>query len=79
MYIRPSRRGKGYGKQLLNKLLEKGKEFGISTFRLETSRFMTVAQHIYKSNGFIEREEYPEVETPGMLRQYQVFIEKTGY
>ena len=76
MYIRPHWRGRGYGKQLLNKLLEKGKEFGFSTLRLETSRFMSGAQHIYKSRGFIEREEYPEVETPIILRQYQVFMEK---
>lgn len=78
MYIRPPWRGRGYGKQLLNKLLEKGKEFGLSTFRLETSKFMKVAQHIYKSNGFVEIEEYPEVETPVILRQYQVFMEKTN-
>ena len=37
---------------------------------------MTVAQHIDKSNGFVEIEEYPEVETPIILRQYQVFMEK---
>ncbi len=76
MYIQPSHRGRGYGKQLLNKLLEKGREFGFSTFRLETSKFMKAAQHIYSSAGFVEREEYPEVETPITLRQYQVFMEK---
>jgi ribosomal protein S18 acetylase RimI-like enzyme len=76
MYIRPLYRGRGYGKQMLNKLLEAGRELGCSTFRLETSKFMTVAQHIYKSAGFIERDEYPESETPAVLRRYQVFMEK---
>lgn len=76
MYIQPTYRGRGYGKQLLNKLLEKGREFGFSTFRLETSKFMNAAQHIYSSAGFVKREEYPEVETPIPLRQYQVFMEK---
>jgi ribosomal protein S18 acetylase RimI-like enzyme len=76
MFIQPSFRGRGYGKQLLSKLLEKGREFGFSTFRLESSKFMKTAQHIYKSAGFIEIGEYPEVETPVMLRQYQVFMEK---
>jgi len=76
MYIQPSYRGRGYGKQLLNKLLEKGREFGFSTFRLETSKFMKAAQHIYYSAGFVESEEYPEVETPLILRQYQIFMEK---
>ena len=77
MYIRPPYRGKGYGKQMLNKLLEAGGKLGCSSFRLETSKFMTVAQHIYKSAGFTERDEYPESETPIVLRRYQVFMERT--
>jgi ribosomal protein S18 acetylase RimI-like enzyme len=76
MYIRPTYRGRGYGKQMLNKLLQAGREFGFTSFLLETSKFMAVAQHIYKSAGFIEREEYPESETPTILRQYQLFMEK---
>jgi len=76
MYIRPLYRGRGYGKQMLNRLLEAGRGFGCSSFRLETAKFMTVAQHIYRSAGFIEREEYPESETPTILRPYQLFMEK---
>lgn len=76
MYIRPRYRGRGYGKQVLQRLLEVGREFGCSSFLLETSKFMTVAQHIYRSAGFIEREEYPESETPGILRPYQLYMEK---
>jgi len=76
MYIRPLYRGRGYGKQMLNRLLEVGREFGCSSFFLETSKFMTVAQHIYESAGFVEREEYPESETPRIFRSYQVFMEK---
>ena len=34
MYIRPEYRRRGLGKQLLKKLMEKGKEFGYSTIRL---------------------------------------------
>jgi len=77
MYIRPFYRGRGYGKQMLNRLLKVGRRFGCSSFLLETSKFMTVAQHIYKSFGFIEREEYPESETPTLFRQYQLYMEKT--
>jgi ribosomal protein S18 acetylase RimI-like enzyme len=77
MYIRPFYRGRGYGKQMLNKLLKVGRRFGCSSFLLETSKFMTVAQHIYKSVGFMEREEYPESETPTIFRQYQLYMEKT--
>ncbi len=76
MYIRPPYRGRGYGKQMLNKLLEAGREFGCSTFLLDTAKFMTAAQHIYKSAGFIEREEYPESEIPAIFRQHWLFMEK---
>ena len=76
MYIRPTYRGRGYGRQMLDRLLEAGREFGCSSFVLETSKFMTVAQHIYKAAGFVEREEYPESETPTILRQYQLFMDK---
>jgi ribosomal protein S18 acetylase RimI-like enzyme len=76
MYIRPVYRGRGYGKQMLKKLLEAGKEFGCSLFLLETSKFMNAAQHIYKSAGFIKRGEYPEIETPTILRPYQIYMEK---
>lgn len=76
MYIRPLHRGKGYGKQMVNELLKAGREFGCSSFFLETSKFMTVAQHIYRSAGFVEREEYPESETPSILRPYQMYMEK---
>ena len=76
MYIRPLHRGKGYGKQMVNELLKAGRELGCSSFILETSNFMTVAQHIYRSAGFVEREEYPESETPTILRPYQMYMEK---
>jgi GNAT superfamily N-acetyltransferase len=75
MYIRPRYRGRGYGKQMLKKLLTVGREIGYSTFLLETSKFMAVAQHIYTSAGFVEREEYPASETPPILRRYQLFME----
>ena len=77
MYIRPHYRGKGYGKQILNKLLDVGRDFGCSSFVLETSKFMTAAHKIYKSAGFTERQVYPESETPTVLRKYQLFMEKT--
>ncbi len=76
MYIRPLHRGKGYGKQLLNQLLKNGREFGFTSFLLETSKFMTAAQRIYRNAGFTEREEYPESETPAILRPYQMYMEK---
>jgi ribosomal protein S18 acetylase RimI-like enzyme len=76
MYIPSLYRGNGYGKQLFNKLLRAGREFGCSSFLLDTAKFMTAAQHIYKSVGFIERKEYPESEVPTIFRPYWLFMEK---
>jgi GNAT superfamily N-acetyltransferase len=77
MYIRPAYRGKGYGKALLQQLLQKAKEFGYHSIYLDTGPFMTAAQHLYRSFRFIERDEYPEVEVPPQFRSQWVFMEKT--
>jgi len=77
MYIRPAYRGKGYGKALLQQLLQKAKEFGYHSIYLDTGRFMTTAHNLYSFFGFIERNEYPETEIPPQLRSQWLFMEKT--
>jgi N-acetylglutamate synthase-like GNAT family acetyltransferase len=77
MYIRPSFRGKGYGKALLQQLLQKAKEFEYHSIYLDSARFMTTAQNLYRSFGFVERKEYPETEIPPQLRSKWVYMEKT--
>ena len=61
---------------MLNRLMEAGEEFGYTSLRLDTPRFSRTAQHIYRSAGFDEIEEYPESEIPPMIRQYWLFMEK---
>jgi len=77
MYIRPAYRGKGYGKALLQQLLQKAKEFGYNSIYLDSAQFMTAAQHLYRSFGFMERDAYPETEVPPQLWPQWVFMEKT--
>ncbi len=67
MYNRPGFRGRGYGKQMLDKLMEAGRELGVSVFQLVTPTFSHAAHHIYRSAGFVEREEYPESLMPSIL------------
>jgi len=76
MYIRPEFRGKGFGKTLLQQLLAKGKEFGFSAVYLDTPLFSKAAQHIYRSAGFFEREQYPESEIPQPFRHLWLYMEK---
>lgn len=77
MYIRPAYQGKGYGKALLQQLLQKAKEFGYRSVYLDSGRFMTTAHKLYRSFGFIECSAYPETEIPPQFRPQWLFMEKT--
>ena len=77
MYIRPEYRKKGYGKAMLTQLLKKGKEFGFSTVRLDTGKFMNAAQYVYRSVGFQERDKYPKTEVPQLLQPFWLYMEKS--
>jgi ribosomal protein S18 acetylase RimI-like enzyme len=76
MYIKPEYQGKGLGKKMLQLLLSEAKEYGFSAVYLETGSFMATAQHLYRSAGFHDREEYPETEVPPQLRHVWLFMEK---
>lgn len=76
MYVKPEQRGRGLGKEMLNLLFSKSIEFGFHTLYLETGAFMTTAQHLYYSEGFNIRDEYPETEVPLQLRRFWIFMEK---
>ncbi len=75
MYNKPKIRRKGYGRLMLNKLMEVGIEMGCTSFLLDTPKF-SVAHHLYRSAGFEEIEEYPETEIPLDLRQHWYYMKK---
>jgi GNAT superfamily N-acetyltransferase len=54
MYVRPAAQGLGVGRAILAQLLQDARAEGYATVRLETLRFMTVAQAMYRSFGFVE-------------------------
>ena len=76
MYVKPEYRGKGLGRALLNRLLCEARELGFSRILLETGKFMSAAQRLYRSVGFVEVSEYPETEVPPELRRVWLFMEK---
>jgi GNAT superfamily N-acetyltransferase len=67
MYNRPRFRGRGYGKQMLGRLMGAGRELDVSIFQLITPTFSHAAHHLYRSAGFVERDEYPESLMPPIL------------
>ncbi len=76
MYVKPEYQGKGLGKSLLNRLIEKGKRLGYSSLRLDAGPFMKSAQKLYQSEGFVEIEEYPESESPKLDGVTWTYMEK---
>jgi putative acetyltransferase len=52
MYFLPEARGKGLGAKMIEKCLEKAKEFGFEQCYLETMPYMKAAKKLYKRNGF---------------------------
>lgn len=76
MFIRSKCRGKGLGRELFKRLVEKGKEFGYDRIRLETGTYMKIAHEIYRSEGFREIEQYEGHETPEPFLPFTLFMEK---
>lgn len=52
MYVRPSARGRGLGRQLLERLLADARLLGFDLVRLESAAFMPEAHALYRSAGF---------------------------
>lgn len=75
MYIQPEHRGNGYGRLILNDLLEQGRMLDVSKFYLSTYTFMDVAQNLYRSSGFREREPYVQAESYRDAWKYLIFME----
>lgn len=52
MYFSPKVRGKGYGRALFERCMEKAKAFGYKKCYLESASQLKAAIHIYESYGF---------------------------
>jgi GNAT superfamily N-acetyltransferase len=58
MYVRPAAQGLGVGRAIVARLLQDARAEGYATVRLETLRFMTVAQAMYRAFDFVEVEAF---------------------
>lgn len=76
MYVREEARGMRIGATLLDRLMDQAHVMGASVLRLDTIRFMTDAQRLYRSRGFVERPPYEGTEIPESLRKYWLFFER---
>jgi GNAT superfamily N-acetyltransferase len=78
MFVSPRWRGRHLGAALLDRLLSDAHALGSTTELLDTCCFMTEAQRLYRSRGFVERPPYDGTEIPERLRHLWIFFERSG-
>ncbi len=75
MYVRPSYRGQGIGRAILQGLVEQAWLVGYKRIRLDSALFMKEAHAMYRAVGFTKIEPYPESEIPPEFRRNWIFME----
>ena len=58
MYVRPSARGLGVGRVIVEQLIADARELGCRTVVLESASFMHAAHALYGSVGFVPADSY---------------------
>lgn len=75
MYVRPSSRGLGVGREILQRLIDDARALGYKTIRLDSARFMHEAHALYRSFGFVPSGPHKwEFESIPELRKTAVFM-----
>lgn len=67
LYVRPAARGTGLGKRLAAAAVDRARELGYATIRLDTLPRMEAARGIYASLGFEPCEPWVDHPIPGVL------------
>ena len=75
IYTRPEYRGQGYGKRILEHLIEDSKKRGFKFLNLDTGVFMKSAQSMYLDHGFTLCDPYEGAEPPHQLLPYWLYMQ----
>ena len=75
LYVRPSARGLGLGRKLMESILSHARTNGATNVLLDTGVYDTAAQGLYRSLGFREIEGYPEGESDPDLKHFLLFMQ----
>ena len=73
MYVRPTYRGRGIGRELAGRVIHEARARGYRLMRLDTIAAMKAAQHLYASLGF--RPTRPYYSVPAQVRDAILFME----
>ncbi len=74
MFVRPTARGLGAGRAIVQQLIDDARELGRETIYLESASFMHDAHSLYRSVGFVPSASYPGREFEGAAHDISVFM-----
>ena len=74
MFVRPSARGLGVGRTIVERLVADARELGFETVYLESASFMHSAHALYRSVGFVPSDSYAGREFEGVAHDVSIFM-----
>jgi GNAT superfamily N-acetyltransferase len=76
MYVRPSSRGRGVGRAILQRLIDDARVIGYRTIHLEFAPFMHEAHALYRQFGLVPSSPHKGWEFEGMpaVQEIAVFM-----
>lgn len=74
MFVRPTARGLGVGRTILEQLIDDARAPGCETIYLESASFMHSAHAMYRSAGFVPSDSYAGREFAGAAHDVSVFM-----
>ena len=75
VYVRPSGRGSGAGRALVQTVIADFRDAGYTALWLETGLVMRAAEKLYRSLGFQDIPPYDESEAPKEFHHRTIFLE----
>jgi GNAT superfamily N-acetyltransferase len=74
MFVRPTARGLGVGRAIVERLIADARALGFETIYLESASFMHSAHALYRSVGFGPSEPYAGREFEGAAHDVSIFM-----
>jgi GNAT superfamily N-acetyltransferase len=74
MFVRPTARGMGVGRAIVEQLVDDARALGFETIYLESASFMHSAHALYRSVGFVPSDPYAGREFEGVAHDVSILM-----